>query len=220
MPLPLCSPLHIALVRHVGEGRGERSARYRRRCRSRERPPADAHRARLAARAHGQRERDVVGLRGLDRHGPFAVRHPRCAGHSRAARARAAHLQRVAYLLRSNMTGEDPATLWKYYMRLTEIEQAFKELKHDLAIRPIFHQREERIEAHIFVSFLAYSLHVTLKNLARPRAPGLTPRAILEKFSTIQMVDVHLPTTDGRRLVLPRHTRPRNGPRGIGQCGK
>ena len=92
-------------------------------------------------------------------------------------------------------------------MRLTEIEQAFKELKHDLAIRPIFHQREERIEAHIFVSFLAYCLLVTLKNLARPRAPGLTPRAILEKFSTIQMVDVHLPTTDGRRLVLPRHTR-------------
>ena len=112
------------------------------------------------------------------------------------------------YLLRSNMTGEDPATLWKYYMRLTEIEQAFKELKHDLAIRPIFHQREERIEAHIFVSFLAYCLLVTLKNLARPRAPGLTARAILEKFSTIQMVDVHLPTTHGRRLVLPRHTRP------------
>ena len=83
-----------------------------------------------------------------------------------------------------------------------------KELKHDLAIRPIFHQREERIEAHIFVSFLAYSLHVTLKNLARPRAPGLTARAILEQFSTIQMVDIHLPTTDGRRLVLPRHTRP------------
>ena len=67
------------------------------------------------------------------------------------------------------MTGEDPATLWKYYMRLTAIEQAFKELKHDLGIRPIFHQREERIEAHIFVSFLAYCLLVTLKNLARPR---------------------------------------------------
>ena len=93
-------------------------------------------------------------------------------------------------------------------MRLTEIEQAFKELKHDLAIRPIFHQREERIEAHIFVSFLAYCLLVTLKNLARPRASSLTPRAILEKFSTIQMVDIHLTTTDGRRLVLPRHTRP------------
>ena len=125
----------------------------------------------------------------------------------RRDRLRQARRREGRYLLRSNMTGEDPATLWKYYMRLTEIEQAFKELKHDLAIRPIFHQREERIEAHIFVSFLAYCLLVTLKNLARPRAPGLTPRAILEKFSTIQMVDVHLPTTDGRRLVLPRHTR-------------
>ena len=112
------------------------------------------------------------------------------------------------YPLRSNLTGEDPATLWRYYMQLTEIEQAFKELKHDLAIRPVFHQREERIEAHIFVAFIAYCLHVTLKNLARPRAPGLTPRAVLEKFSTLQMVDVHLPTTDGRHLVLPRRTDP------------
>ena len=111
------------------------------------------------------------------------------------------------YLLRSNMVAEDPATLWRLYMQLIEIEQAFKELKHDLAIRPIFHQREERIEAHIFVSFIAYCLLVTLKNLARPRASGLTPRAILEAFATIQMVDVHLPTTDGRHLVLPRHTR-------------
>ena len=112
------------------------------------------------------------------------------------------------YLLRSNLTGEDPATLWRYYMQLTEIEQAFKELKHDLAIRPVFHQREERIEAHIFVAFIAYCLHVTLKHLARPCAPGLTPRAILEKFSTLQMVDVHLPTSDGRHLTLPRHTQP------------
>ena len=112
------------------------------------------------------------------------------------------------YLLRSNLTGEDPATLWRYYIQLTEIEQAFKELEHDLAIRPVFHQREERIEAHIFVAFVAYCLHVTLKNLARPRAPGLTPRAVLEKFSTLQMVDVHLPTTDGRHLVLPRRTDP------------
>ena len=125
----------------------------------------------------------------------------------RRDRLRQARRREGRYLLRSNMTGEDPATLWKYYMRLTEIEQAFKELKHDLAIRPIFHQHEQRIEAHIFVSFLAYCLLVTLKNLARPHASGLTARAILEKFSTIQMVDVHLPTTDGRRLVLPRHTR-------------
>ena len=112
------------------------------------------------------------------------------------------------YLLRSNLTGEDPATLWRYYLQLTEVEQAFKELKHDLAVRPIFHQLDERIEAHIFVAFVAYCLHVTLKNLARPRAPGLTPRAVLEKFAALQMVDVHLPTTDGRHLVLPRHTQP------------
>ena len=129
----------------------------------------------------------------------FALRRDRL----RTARRREGH-----YLLRSNRTGEDPATLWRYYMRLAEVEQAFKELKHDLALRPIFHQREARIEAHIFVAFIAYCLHVTLKNLARPRAPGLTPRAVLEKFATLQMVDVHLPTTDGRHLVLPRHTQP------------
>ena len=112
------------------------------------------------------------------------------------------------YLLRSNMTGEDPAALWRHYMQLTEIEQAFKELKHNLAIRPIFHQLEQRIEAHIFVSFIAYCLLVTLKNLARPQAPGLTPRAIVEKFAAIQMVDLHVPTADGRHLVLARHTQP------------
>ena len=110
------------------------------------------------------------------------------------------------YLLRSNLTGENPATLWRYYVQLTEIEQAFKDLKHDLAIRPVFHQREDRIEAHIFVAFIAWCLHVTLKNLAR--APGLTPGAILEKFSTMQLVDVDVPTTDGRHLVLPRRTDP------------
>ena len=126
----------------------------------------------------------------------------------RRDRLRQARRREGRYLLRSNLTGEDPATLWRYYMQLTEIEQAFKELKHDLAIRPIFHQLEERIEAHIFVAFVAYCLHVTLKNLTRPRAPGLTPRAVLEKFSTMQMVDVHLPTTDGRHLVLPRRTDP------------
>ena len=126
----------------------------------------------------------------------------------RRDRLRRARRSEGRYLLRSNLAGEDPATLWRYYMQLSEVEQAFKELKHDLAVRPVFHQREDRIEAHIFVAFVAYCLHVTLKNLARPRAPGLTPRAVLEKFSTIQMVDVHLPTTDGRRLTLPRHTQP------------
>ena len=112
------------------------------------------------------------------------------------------------YLLRSHMTGEDPAELWRHSMQLTEIEQAFKELKHNLAIRPIFHPLEPRIEAHIFVSFIAYCLLVTLKNLARPQAPGLTPRAIVEKFAAIQRVDLHVPTADGRHLVLARHPQP------------
>ena len=112
------------------------------------------------------------------------------------------------YLLRSNLTAQDPALLWRYYIQLIEIEQAFKELKGDLAIRPIYHQKDSRIEAHIFVAFVAYCMQVTLKQRLRALAPGLTPRAVLEKFSTIQMVDVHLPTTDGRYLVLPRYTQP------------
>ena len=112
------------------------------------------------------------------------------------------------YLLRTNLTAGNPEELWKQYIVLTEIEQAFKELKNDLDIRPIYHQKDKRIEAHIFVSFLAYCLQVTLKQKAKIKAPGLTPRAILEKFQAIQMIDVHLPTTDGRNLILPRYTQP------------
>lgn len=112
------------------------------------------------------------------------------------------------YLLRSNLISVDPAKLWQHYIQLTEIEQAFKELKGDLAIRPIYHQTDNRIEAHIFIAFIAYCLQVTLKQQARQLAPGLTPRSILEKFLAMQMVDVHLPTTDGRYLILPRYTHP------------
>ena len=112
------------------------------------------------------------------------------------------------YLLRTNLTAQQPEELWKHYMVLTEVEQAFKELKNDLNLRPIFHQKDERIEAHIFVSFLAYCLQVTLKHRIKSSAPGLTPRAIIEKFKAIQMIDVHLPTTDHRELVLPRYTQP------------
>jgi hypothetical protein len=112
------------------------------------------------------------------------------------------------YLLRSNLTGNDPVQLWTWYIQLTEVEQAFKELKGDLSVRPIYHQMDRRIEAHIFVAFLAYCLQVTLKARLRPLAPGLTPRSALEKFAAIQMVDVHLPTTDGRTLILSRYTEP------------
>ena len=112
------------------------------------------------------------------------------------------------YLLRSNLAREAPATLWQYYMQLTEIEQAFKELKSDLQLRPLYHQKDGRMEAHIFVAFVAYCLQVTLKQRARALAPGLTPRAVLEKFAALQMVDVYLPTTDRRTLILPRYTQP------------
>ena len=91
---------------------------------------------------------------------------------------------------------------------MTEVEAAFKNLKDDLALRPIRHQLEHRVEAHIFISFLAYCLHVTLRRRLRDLAPGLTPRSVLEKFTTIQMLDVHLPTTDERTVVLSRYTHP------------
>ena len=110
------------------------------------------------------------------------------------------------YLLRTNLCDEDPAKLWKFYIQLVEIEAAFKNLKDDLQLRPIYHQLEHRIEAHIFVAFLAYCLHVTLRARLKPLAPGLTPRAVLDKLAAIQMLDVHFPTTDGRTLILSRYT--------------
>jgi hypothetical protein len=112
------------------------------------------------------------------------------------------------YLLRSNLTETDPAIVWNYYLQLVQVEQAFRHLKGDLAIRPIFHQEQTRIEAHIFVSFLAYCLHVTLAQWLRTLAPGLTTRSVLEKFAAVQMVDVHIPTSDGRTLILSRYTQP------------
>jgi Transposase DDE domain len=112
------------------------------------------------------------------------------------------------YLLRINLTESDPAKLWSLYLQLVAVEEAFKNLKGDLAIRPIFHQKQKRVEAHIFMSFLAYCLHVTLGQRLRTLAPGLTPRSVLEKFAARQMIDVHLPTTDGREIILTRYTQP------------
>jgi len=112
------------------------------------------------------------------------------------------------YLLRSNLPAEDPGKLWEMYLLLTEIESAFKSLKSDLKVRPIYHQLQERIEAHIFVAFLALCLHVTLRGKLRPLAPGLTPRAVLDKMAGIQMLDVSFPTTDGRKLRFRRYTKP------------
>jgi len=120
----------------------------------------------------------------------------------------AAELQDGHYLLRSNLAGEDPAVLWERYMQLAQIEAAFKAMKSELGIRPLYHQLGHRVEAHILVAFLAYCLLVTLKNRLQVLAPGLTPKAVLEKLATIQMLDVWFPTTDGRWLVMPRFTQP------------
>ena len=112
------------------------------------------------------------------------------------------------YLLRTNLTGDDPATLWQYYIQLVAVEEAFRNLKGDLAIRPVFHRDEKRIEAHIFIAFLAYCLQITLTRRLHSLAPGLTARSALAKFAAVQMIDVHLPTTDGREIILTRTTQP------------
>jgi hypothetical protein len=112
------------------------------------------------------------------------------------------------YLLRTNLTETDPVKLWHYYLQLVQVEEAFRVLKSDLAIRPIFHQDPQRIEAHVFIAFLAYCLYVTLGRQLKPLAPGLSARSALEKFAAVQMVDVHIPTSDGRELTLTRYTQP------------
>jgi len=112
------------------------------------------------------------------------------------------------YLLRSNMTEIDPARLWEFYLHLVEVEAAFKNLKGDLAVRPIFHQHMRRIKAHIFVAFLAYCVHVNLKEKLRRRAPGLTVRQLLDTLGAMHMLDVHFPTTDDQELIFTRYTQP------------
>jgi hypothetical protein len=117
-------------------------------------------------------------------------------------------LREGRYLLRCNLPERPPEQLWGFYLQLVQVEQAFKHLKGDLALRPIYHQDPARIEAHIFIAFLAYCLHVTLGRRLRDLAPGLTPRSVLEKLGAMQMLDVHLPTADGREVILTRYTQP------------
>jgi transposase len=124
------------------------------------------------------------------------------------AKLKAAQHRDGHYLLRTNLVAEDPAVLWDRYMQLVQIEAAFKCLKSELGIRPIYHQLEHRVDAHILIAFLAYCLTVTLKQRLQTHAPGLTPRAVLEKLAAIQTLDVCFPTTDGRWLVMPRYTEP------------
>lgn len=121
-----------------------------------------------------------------------------------------------SYLIRAWLPWEDfprdmdkqAPVLWQWYMQLAQVEQSFKTLKSDLDLRPIHHQLQHRVEAHILVAFLGYCLNVTLRMKLRSSAPGLTPAQVLQSLSAIQMLEVQIPTTDGRTLVLPRHTEP------------
>jgi transposase len=136
------------------------------------------------------------------------VTRPTFRFHTDKTKLKTAEQRDGHYLLRSNLTGEDPAVLWTRYVQLTQIESVFRSLKSELGIRPIYHQLEHRADAHVLITFLAYCLQVTLKNRLMIHAPGLTPASVFEKLSTIQMVEVWIPLLDSRWLVLPRHTQP------------
>ncbi|MGH9206060.1 MAG: IS1634 family transposase, partial [Acidimicrobiales bacterium] len=113
-----------------------------------------------------------------------------------------------AYLLRTNLPPEKPENLWKDYIQLTEAEAAFRALKSELSIRPIFHQWERRAQAHILVAFLGYALWVTLKHLLIRKRSDLSPAKALALLSTLVSADIVLPTTDGREIRLRRVTTP------------
>jgi hypothetical protein len=112
------------------------------------------------------------------------------------------------YLLRTNLSADDPELLWRCYMQLVFVEEAFRTLKGDLGLRPIYHHKPGRIAAHLFVAFLAYCLSITLRQRLRTLAGGLMPRVVFEKLATLQLLDVRVPTTDGRELLLVRRTEP------------
>jgi len=113
-----------------------------------------------------------------------------------------------AYLLRTNLAAESAAELWTKYIQLTEVEAAFRVLKSELSIRPVFHQLEHRVKAHILVAFLGYALWVTLKHLLRRKQSPLTPARVLQLLASVQSADIILPTTDGREIRLRRVTTP------------
>jgi transposase len=127
-----------------------------------------------------------------------------------------------AYLLRTNLQADPAEQLWAKYMQLTEAEASFRALKSELSIRPLFHQQERRVKAHVMVAFLGYALWVTLKHLLQRRAPlepkpttsgvenaqPFTPMRAIALLSTLQSADIVLPTTDGREVRLRRITEP------------
>jgi transposase len=112
-----------------------------------------------------------------------------------------------AYLLRTNLTANGAADLWKKYMQLTEVEAAFRTLKSELAIRPLFHQLEKRVKAHVLVAFLGYALLVTLKHLLKRGSSEYSPAKALQRLSELYSVDIVLPTIEGREIWLRRITK-------------
>lgn len=205
----------FVLAKSEGRRAKERAMRRRRlahllwklRAMRRSCPPRDQLLLRLgAAKKEAGRAYRFVSIR-LPKEGE-AVTRQRFSFALDKDKLQKAELRDGHYLLRSNLVGEEAAVLWERYVQLTQIEAAFKSLKSELGIRPIYHQLGHRVEAHILVAFLAYCLLVTLKNRLQALAPGLTPKAVLEKLATIQMLDVCLPTTDGRWLIMPRYTQP------------
>ena len=124
------------------------------------------------------------------------------------ARLRTLRGREGRYLLRTNLSADNPELLWRCYMQLVFVEEAFRTLKGDLGLRPIYHHKSARIEAHLFVAFLAYCLSITFRQRLKALAGGLMPRVIFEKLAMLQLLDVRIPTTDGRELLLVRRTEP------------
>jgi hypothetical protein len=128
--------------------------------------------------------------------------------HLDRAKLRAVRSREGRYLLRTNLSADDPELIWRCYLQLVFVEEACRTLKGDLGLRPIYHRKPERIEAHLFVAFLAYCLSITLRQRLRALAGGLMPRVVFAKLATLQLLDVRVPTTDGRELLLVRRTEP------------
>ena len=139
----------------------------------------------------------------IEKEGALSLQWQALAGRQAWQRAREG-----AYLLRSNLPPEEPQNLWKDYIQLIEAEAAFRTLKSELAIRPIFHQLERRAKAHILVAFLGYALWVTLKYLLIGKSSTLSPAKALALLGTLVSADIVLPTTDGREIRLRRVTTP------------
>ena len=168
----------------------------------RQRPPRDALLKKLGA-AQEKAGRIATGLVTVEVASDGALTYRLDRDRLRAVRGREGR-----YLLRTNLAADDPELVWRCYRQLCFVEEAFRTLKGDLGLRPIFHWRADRIEAHLFVAFLAYCLSVTLRQHLRGVAGGLMPRTVFEKLATVQMLDVAVPTTDGRELLLVRRTEP------------